>query len=370
MRMFAGNIAFLLALSGSALAQQAAQPAQTYTPPTPEAAAELPVQQPQQQEQVSQPADEQETQGQGQPAYSKYGEAMPGQAAQRQPRQAPNVPIIGARRLMQSLSELDRSLTPEEITAYGATVQSLMPMSPEIIRDYRRRVDESQKAAAMPPSGFRARPISDSVRMSLKSNQALQTLYTTPNTVSVMAFYDRTGKAWPIASFVVGRADSFQVYALQEGSNQIAVTPLVTHGYSNLIISLVEEDRPIVINLETSDTKTHFRRDITVEGYGPNAAVSPTEVSVKEPPSNGTMMAFAQGADLPRSAIKLRTSDSNVEAWLLDGAYYLRTSDTYTSPSPQAMLTGPGGVHAVKIKPSPVVLISRNGTISRVRISQ
>ncbi len=266
MRMFAGNIAFLLALSGSALAQQAAQPAQTYTPPTPEAAAELPVQQPQQQEQVSQPADEQETQGQGQPAYSKYGEAMPGQAAQRQPRQAPNVPIIGARRLMQSLSELDRPLTPEEITAYGATVQSLMPMSPEIIRDYRRRVDESQKAAAMPPSGFRARPISDSVRMSLKSNQALQTLYTTPNTVSVMAFYDRTGKAWPIASFVVGRADSFQVYALQEGSNQIAVTPLVTHGYSNLIISLVEEDRPIVINLETSDTKTHFRRDITVEG--------------------------------------------------------------------------------------------------------
>jgi len=243
-------------------------------------------------------------------------------------------------------------------------------MSPEIIRDYRRRVDESQKAAAMPPSGFRARPISDSVRMSLKSNQALQTLYTTPNTVSVMAFYDRTGKAWPIAGFVVGRADSFQVYALQEGSNQIAVTPLVTHGYSNLIISLVEEDRPIVINLETSDTKTHFRRDITVEGYGPNAAVSPTEVSVKEPPSNGTMMAFAQGADLPRSAIKLRTSDSNVEAWLLDGAYYLRTSDTYTSPSPQAMLTGPGGVHAVKIKPSPVVLISRNGTISRVRISQ
>ena len=368
MRLFAGNIAFLLALSGSALAQQAAQPAPAYTPPQPETSAELPAQQPQPQEQVSQPTDEQAVQGQ--PAYSKYGEAVPGQAAQRQPRQAPNVPIIGARRLMQSLSDLDRPLTPEEVTAYGATVQSLMPMSPEIIRDYRRRVDESQKAAAMPPSGFRARPISDSIRMSLKSNQALQSLFTTPNTVSVMAFYDRTGKAWPIASFVVGRADSFQVYALQEGSNQIAVTPLVTHGYSNLIISLVEEDRPIVINLETSDTKTHFRRDITVEGYGPNAAISPTEVSVKEPPSNGTMMAFAQGAELPSAAVKLRTSDNNVEAWSLEGAYYLRTTDTYTSPSPQAMLTGPGGVHAVKIKPSPVVLISRNGTISRVRISQ
>jgi intracellular multiplication protein IcmK len=364
MKLIAGKIAIFLALSSSALAQQAAQPAPAYTPPQPETAVELPAQQPQQAEQ-QQPEAMQQQQGQ-----SKFGEASPGQAEQRQPRQAPNVPIIGARRLMQSLSDLDRPLSPEEITAYGATVQSLMPMTPEMIRDYRRRIDESQKAAAMPPSGFRAQPISDAVRMSLKSNQKLQTLFTSPNTVSVMAFYDRTGKAWPIASFVVGRADSFQVYALQEGSNQIAVTPLVTHGYSNLIISLVEEDRPIVINLETSDTKTHFRRDITIEGYGPNASVSPTEVAIKEPPSNGTMMAFAQGADLPRSAVKLRTSDSNVEAWSLDGAYYLRTTDTYTSPSPQSMLTGPGGVHAVKIKPSPVVLISRNGTISRVRISQ
>jgi intracellular multiplication protein IcmK len=309
------------------------------------------------------PPDEEAT-----PAPSNFGEAPPEEAITG-PRQARNFPVIGAKRLLQSLSDLNRPLSPEEVTAYGAALQSVMPMSPELIRNFRQRVDESQKAAALPPSGVRAEPISDAVRMSLSTRQPLQTLLTTPNSVSVMAFYDRTGKAWPIASFVVGRADSFQVYALQEGSNQLAVTPIVSHGYSNLVISLVEEDRPIVINLETSDTKTNVRRDITVEGYGPNADLTPATVSPKAPPSDQVMMAFAEGAALPDGATKLSTSESGVEAWSFKGDLYLRTSAVLTSP-PSSSLTGPGGVHAYRLKETPVALISRGGTITRVRISR
>ena len=45
------------------------------------------------------------------------------------------------------MTSADRSL-PEEITAYGAALQAQIPMTPEMILDYRRRLDESQKAAA------------------------------------------------------------------------------------------------------------------------------------------------------------------------------------------------------------------------------
>lgn len=280
------------------------------------------------------------------------------------------MPLIGAKRLLHSLSELDRPLTPEEITAYGAAVQSVLPMSPKLIRDYRRRIDESQKAAALPPSGKRARPISDSVRISLSARQRPLMLDTTPNTVSVMSFYDRTGKAWPIASYVVGRADAFQVYALQKGSNQIAVTPLVNHGYSNLVISLVEEDRPLVVNLETNEKKTDFRRDVTINAYGPNADLSPTTVTPATPPSDKTMMAFAQGAGLPKSAQQLNTSDPGIEAWSYKGDMYIRTTDTLMSPAWSAALTGPGAVHAYRLKRTPVALVSRDGQISRVSIAQ
>jgi intracellular multiplication protein IcmK len=154
------------------------------------------------------------------------------QAANQQPStQVGDFPIIGATELLKSLDELDRPLTPEEITAYGAALQSQFPMTPEMILDFRRRLDESQKAAATPPSGRFPNALTDSAHISLGPRQAPEVLLTGPDTVSVMAFYDRTGEAWPIASYVIGKPSSFQVYAMQEGSNQLAVTPLVTHGY-------------------------------------------------------------------------------------------------------------------------------------------
>ncbi|GLU29921.1 DotH/IcmK family type IV secretion protein [Brucella sp. NBRC 12950] len=308
------------------------------------------------------------------PASSKQDPTRFGQAPMARPSQNGSKkdelpPIIGTDRLLQSLDELDKPLSPEVITAYGAAVQSLMPMTPEMIRDYRKRVDDIEKAASEPPSGEQPRLMSDAIRLSLKPDQAVSAISTAPNTVSVISFYDRTGKAWPVASYVVGRADRFQVYALQEGSNKLAISALQSHGYSNLIVSLVEESRPIVLNLKTSQNTALARRDITVEGYGPNAAVNPTTVSAKVAPSDGVMMAFVQGAGLPKGAVQLRTTDPDTDVWTYSGDYFLRTQDTLVSPSWSSVLTGPGGVHAYRIKKSPVALISRNGTIERVRIS-
>lgn len=364
MRTAVSSMVLLLLVSSPALAQNSEAPQLVPAQGRP---AVLP-------EQASPPAQSSPTpsQSDGQPSEQRFGQASQDNRAgdEAGPREASTIPIIGARRLLNSLADLDRPLTPEEITAYGAAIQSQMPLSPSLIRDYRRRVDDSQKAAAEPPSGRRARPISDSIRISLKADGQMSTLYSTPNTVSVMAFYDRTGKAWPIASYVVGKADTFQVYALQEGSNQLAVTPLQTHGYSNLIVSLVEEDRPIVVNLETSADQTNYRRDITVEGLGPNAEVSPTTVSTRTPPSDGIMMAFAQGAALPRGAVPLRSSDPELDAWNYKDEMYIRTSNTLISPSWSAALTGPGAIHAYRLKQTPIALISRDGAVTRVRISQ
>lgn len=304
------------------------------------------------------------------PDPTRFGQTLPSSNTDNGDQNRDELPpIIGTNHLLQSLDELDRPLSPEEATAYGSAVQSLMPMTPEMIRDYRRRVDENQKAASEPPSGVRPTLISDAIRLSLKPSKAVTTVPTAPDTVSVISFFDRTGKAWPVASYVVGRADRFQVYALQEGSNKLAISALQPHGYSNLIVSLVEESRPIVLNLQTSDGTAIARRDITVEGYGPNAAVNPTTVSTKVAPGDRVMMAFVQGAGMPQGATQLRTSDPDTDVWSYAGDYYVRTQNTLISPSWSSVLTGPGGVHAYRIKKTPVALISRNGAIERVRIS-
>ena len=282
-------------------------------------------------------------------------------------------PIVGATELLQSLDDLDRPLTPEEITAYGAALQSQFPMTPEMIQDYRRRVDESQKAAATPPSGQFPHAISDAKRLTLDSAQEPEVLLTGPDTVSVMAFYDQTGAAWPIASYVIGKPNSFQVYAMQEGSNQLAVTPLVPHGFSNIVVSLVGESRPLVFEVRTNSLNTHYRRDFTVHGLGPNAASKPLQTRQSEPvarASDDVMMAFATGADIPGNAVRLSTDHGAVKAWSYDGAIYLQSADAIISPPASRILTGPGQVKAYRIRPTSVALISSNGRVSKVRISQ
>ncbi len=296
------------------------------------------------------------------------------QPAGQQPQtQTGDFPIVGATELLQSLDDLDRPLTPEEITAYGAALQSQFPMTPEMIRDYRRRVDESQKAAATPPSGQFPNAITDAKRISLNAAQDPEVLLTGPDTVSVMAFYDQTGAAWPIASYVIGRPSSFQVYAMQEGSNQLAVTPLVPHGFSNIIVSLVGESRPLVFEVRTNSLNTHYRRDFTVHGRGPNAALKPLQTGQSEPvvhAANDVMMAFATGADIPAGAERLRTDNSSVKAWRYDGAIYLQSAAAVISPPASGILTGPGQVKAYRIRPTSVALISTNGRVTKVRISQ
>ncbi|GFE66971.1 DotH/IcmK family type IV secretion protein [Litoreibacter roseus] len=282
-------------------------------------------------------------------------------------------PIIGATELLQSLDELDRPLMPEEITAYGAALQSQFPMTPEMILDYRRRLDESQKAAATPPSGRFPNAITDAVHLSLGPSQAPEVLLTGPDTASVMAFYDRTGRAWPIASYVIGRPSSFQVYAMQEGSNQLAVTPLVPHGFTNIIVSLVGESRPLVFDVRTNSLNTHYRRDFTVDGLGPNAERASPTPSAREPQvraANDVMMAFATGTDIPGNAERLSTDNLAVRAWRYDGALYLQSRETVISPPASQILTAAGQVNAYRIRPTAIALLSVNGVVTKVRISQ
>lgn len=276
-----------------------------------------------------------------------------------------------SRRLLNSLNDLDRPLTPEEITAYGQSLRDQFPLDPSLIRDYRRRLNESQRAAAAPPNGIRPEPISQSLRVSLDTRGVTPQLDTSPGTVSIISFFDQTGAPWPIASFVVGREDAFQVYAMQEGSNQLAVAPLVVHGYSNLAVSLVSEDQPLVIDLETNEARSHYRLDLSVAGRGPNAIVPAVQTrEAKQNASDELMMAFVQGSDIPKTAQRLSTDDSDVAAWHFNGNLYVRTNQTLQAPSWSATLSGPGGIKAYRLRPAPLVLITRNGQMTKVRISK
>ena len=277
------------------------------------------------------------------------------------------------RRLLNSLAELDAPLTPEEITAYGEFVRREIPLRPQLILDLKKRRNDVARAQAQPPNGREPVSITDSVRVSLSTMGEAVPLATSQGVVSALSFFDRTGAAWPVAAYVIGDESKFQVYPMQEGSNVLAVSQLVAYGYSNLVVSLVGASQPLTFDLETSDEIVHFRRDVTINANGPNAEIAPVVAKVTEPDmrsSDGLMMAVVQGAPIPPSAIELTTSAADVEAYKIGDNYYIRTSQVLISPSYDAAISGPGGINAYRLKPAPVALITRNGQVENVRISQ
>lgn len=284
-------------------------------------------------------------------------------------RRANRGPIIGSEELLNDLGELDRPLSEEEITAYAATVQQAIPLRPELVQDLRRRLNDVARAQSTPATGTRPEALIGSVRVSLTGTTTPVELYTAPNQVSVLSFFDRTGQRWPVAAYVIGNESAYQVYPMQEGSNQLAVSQLSSHGYTNLIVSLVATDQPLVIDLSTNETQAHQRLDVTVNSAGPNARIQP--VVSKAPDmrsSDGIAMSFVQGAPIPPDARELRSDDPDVEAYRLGDRMYVRTSQLLISPAYEQAISGPGGITAYRLKPAPIVMISRDGAITRVRL--
>ena len=303
---------------------------------------------------------------------------IPGNAVQIDPN-APGVTVVDpevrrpSRRILRSLADLDEPLSPEEITAYGEFVRREIPLRPELIIDLKRRRNEVARAQASPPNGRLPDSVTDSVRISLSTAGGATDLFTSQGVVSALSFFDRTGAAWPVAAYVIGDESKFQVYPMQEGSNVLTVSPLGPYGFSNLVVTLVDATQPITFNLSTSDDIVHFRRDVTILANGPNAEIAPVVAKVTEPDmrsSDGLMMAVVQGAPIPPDAVELRTDDPDVEAYRIGDLYYIRTSETLISPSYDASIAGPGGINAYRLKPAPVALITRNGQVEKVRITQ
>ena len=96
-----------------------------------------------------------------------------------------------------------------------------------------------------------------------------------------------------------------------------AVTPLVTHGFSNIIVSLVDESRSLVFEVCTNALDTHYWGDFTVDDVGPNASHLTMESGAQEPrihAADSIMMAFATGIDILGNAVRLRNDNPVVHA--------------------------------------------------------
>lgn len=261
-----------------------------------------------------------------------------------------------------------RETSPDRVDGFNKAIEEAFPMTPDMIRQYRQIFDEQQRAiletdkpSALVDAGF----------ISLEPGETPSRLQLAPGIASVIGFYDATGEAWPIEQFVVGNGENFEVVQLGEDANSLVMTPLTRLGWSNLVVRLRDEPKPVVLHVDVSNTTAHFRHDIQIARMGPNANVNMASARsdrVITEAGDSTLLSVLTRVDIPREAVPAAVANVAAESWALGESLFVRSRHALLSPSWTASLAGPDGIRVYQVPLSSMLLFSVDGRVTRASV--
>lgn len=249
---------------------------------------------------------------------------------------------------------------------FNDAIETLFPMTPDMLRQFNRIYDESQEAILSRPE---PRAVIGSGLVSLEPGAPPPSMNVVPGIASVIGFYDATGKAWPITQYVVGNGSAFQVIQLGDGSNSLTITPLARTGWTNLVAVLEGQPTPVVLRVNIGTDTAHYRNDIQVMAMGPNAEpVMAASNDLGPRAGDAVLLAALTGVDMPPDSKSVGIVGANATAWITGGELYVRSRTALISPSWTSSMAGPDGVRVYRLAPSEVLLFSNDGQIVRASV--
>lgn len=249
---------------------------------------------------------------------------------------------------------------------FNDAIETLFPMTPEMLRQFNRIYDESQEAILSRPE---PRAVIGSGLVSLEPGAPPPALNVVPGIASVIGFYDATGKPWPVTQYVVGNGAAFQIIQLGQGSNSLTVTPLTRVGWTNIVVVLQDQPTPVVLRVHVGEDSAHYRHDIQVLAMGPFAEpVMAANVDLGPRAGNAILLAALTGVDMPPDARAVGIVGANASGWITGGDLYVRSRTALISPSWTESMAGPDGVRVYRLAPSEVLLFSNDGQIVRASV--
>ncbi len=256
----------------------------------------------------------------------------------------------------------------------------LLPVPPEFLRDFNRELLISREAAAD------ARPLPDEIRsevdiVSLEPGGMAPVVHLSPGIATVISFSDATGQPWPVAGFVVGDRDGFDLLHPAgadgvQGPSHLTAAPLRNAGWTNLVVSLAGSPTPVVLTLLVDRIRPHYRLDIQVLALGPNARASPETQSTPPSPGSRELLRFLAAAGLPEDAVEAGIGNDvgGTRVWVSrpgsdEQAMWVRTRHALLGPEWQESLTGPQGVRIYKLRrPASMLLFAVGGRTVMARV--
>jgi intracellular multiplication protein IcmK len=278
-----------------------------------------------------------------------------GQAAVPPPVAAPAATAAGG-------SQASR--TPED-EAFENAVKNLVPLTPDQIKEFRRRQDEARRAQSLPLTPVR--PITRTISLTLKPGEPTPIIRVAAQRVTTLTFVDVTGKPWPVLSVATGDPTTLEAKSAgpQNETNIITLSPIKYQGATNVAVTLTKYPVPIVMTVTTGESEVDYRVDVRVGARGPNAIADVIGAGGLAPTNDQTLIGFIDGTP-PRGAEKVATSSRDVEAWIFDKMMYVRTNLELLSPAYLQKSSGNAGVNVYQLVEAPVLIVSRDGQMASV----
>lgn len=283
----------------------------------------------------------------------------------KQPAMLPAPPAVandGVPDLPPVRAKTDAELIEEQ--AFAGVTSQMFPLTPEQIIRLKQIYHTSEFAQAA-TAGVPPKPTATSQFVNLSPGSTPPVIRLSQGFVSSLVFLDSTGAPWPISAYDLGDPASFNIQ-WDKTSNTLMIQAVKLYNYGNLAVRLKGLNTPVMLTLIPGQKAVDYRVDLRIQGYGPNAAVAPTEEGV--PPSASDILLHVLDGVPPAGSQRLTVSGGDARAWLLNDLMYVRTNLTILSPGWIGNMTSADGTHAYEMQKSPVLLVSWHGKVMQLKV--
>lgn len=228
------------------------------------------------------------------------------------------------------------------------------------------------------PDKFIAKPVVRSMYIEPDSTQQPRMLRLFLGTIMSVVFADLNGNPWLISSVSVDcsqfddgrtcRRDG-TMQQQQQPTNIMKLQPMKPYAYGSVVIELEGLTSPITFMLSTGQSdENDIRIEARVAGRNPNAKAQP--IVLDRMPEHDPMLGYFLDGVPPQGSQRLKVGGGQAEAWLLNGAMYLRTRLSILSPAFKDHAGSADGTHVYKLHSVvPSILASASGKSMTLYIS-
>lgn len=251
--------------------------------------------------------------------------------------------------------------------SYKRASEGLLPLSPDQIRSFMNKLEETESASKAPSTGTPKGEVKI-VTLSLDPSGEPPQINLAAGYVTTLDIIDQTGKPWPIAD--VGVGGNFEVTPTQAGSHVVRIVPLSRVGTGNLSILLKDLSTPLIFRLASGGRNFHMRMDARVPQIGPMARTPLIQRQARGLVAGDAIISMILENAPPKDAVRMKIGgvDGRTMAWKLNDKVYVRTPLSLLSPAWNASASSSDGMTVYEIGDAPVLLMSDNGAMIRARL--